>query len=195
MTAYRAHQIVPTLLGDGPWAEELSLLDLPVRGAATCSRPDDRSCCRRPDFARCALSAEPSAAKVARQFTLATLGSFGAGDLVDDAAIVVSELVTNAVRYGLRPGLACTAADARIEVFLLRQASYLLCVVTDSSPGPPMVMEPDLTTATGRGLHVVEALSTRWGWAPLATGGKAVWAALPISCSAHADTPAGQHGR
>lgn len=183
MTVYRAHQIVPTLLGDGPWADELSLLDLPVQPSGPWSQPGDRVGCRHLEFARCVLSFEPSAVKAARQFTLATLGSYGADDLFDDASIVISELVTNAVRYGQCPGLACPA-PARIEVLLLREASHLLCVVTDSNPGPPVLLELDFTAVTGRGLHVIEALSTRWGWAPLATGGKAVWAALPISRSA-----------
>lgn len=181
MTVSRAHQIVPTLLADGPWGEGIPLLDPAGRSTETWPHRGERAGNTHRRFARCALRPQPCAVKAARYFTHATLCSFDTCELFDDASVVISELVTNAVRYGLRPGLAKNAPAARIEVLLLRQASHLVCVVTDSNPGPPTLLEPDFAAETGRGLYVVEALSSRWGWTPLHTGHKAVWATLTLS--------------
>jgi anti-sigma regulatory factor (Ser/Thr protein kinase) len=116
-----------------------------------------------------------------RDFTRATLCQWSADALFEDAAVVISELVTNAVRYGLRTGLSRSAPDARLELVLMRRTGCLVCVVTDANPGPPVLMEPDYAAETGRGLCVVERLSKQWGWTPLSTERKAVWAALALS--------------
>jgi hypothetical protein len=50
-------------------------------------------------------------------------------------------------------------------------------IVTDPSPKPPVKRHPAAHTAHGRGLHIVEALSARWGWRP-EDPGKAVYAIL-----------------
>jgi two-component sensor histidine kinase len=118
--------------------------------------------------------------KAARDFAHATLSQWDACVLFDDAAVVISELVTNAVRYGLRAGLDRSAPDARVEVVLLHRMTCIVCVVTDPNPGPPVRLEPDFAAETGRGLCVVESLSRQWGWTPLEAGRKAVWASLPL---------------
>ncbi len=53
----------------------------------------------------------------------------------------------------------------------------LLIEVTDRSLAPPAPTLVEHTRESGRGLHLVESLATRWGWRPLATG-KVVWFAL-----------------
>jgi hypothetical protein len=53
----------------------------------------------------------------------------------------------------------------------------LAIVVTDPSPLPPLKRDPGNDTEHGRGLHIVEALSARWGWQPRDPG-KAVYAIL-----------------
>ncbi len=190
MTAYRTHQITPTLIGDGPWGAELALLGLQGQGSATwppqeTSAPPSTSGTRR--TARCVLRPEPCAVKAARDFTRATLDQWGANGLfddvavVDDAAVIMSELVTNAVRYGRRAGLARSAPDAWIELVLVRRTDCLVCVVIDPNPGPPVLMEADSVAETGRGLGVVENLSDQWGWTPLSTSRKAVWATLALA--------------
>ena len=50
-----------------------------------------------------------------------------------------------------------------------------MVVVTDPSPLPPVKLDPADDAEHGRGLHVVEALSARWGWTPQDPG-KAVFA-------------------
>jgi hypothetical protein len=132
-------------------------------------------------FARCPLRPEPCAVKAARDFTRATLGHWGTDAFVDDAAVVISELVTNAVRYSPRAGPAGSAPDPRIELVLMRRTSCVVCVVTDPNPSPPVLMEPDYVTESGRGLCVVESLSMQWGWTPLNAARKAVWATLALA--------------
>jgi anti-sigma regulatory factor (Ser/Thr protein kinase) len=181
MTAYRTHQITPTLIGDGPWGEGLTALGLqsetgsgPPIPAAAGPHPAARA------HARCALRPQPCAVKAARDFAHATLSQWDVNALFDDAAVVISELVTNAVRYGQRAGQDRSAPDARVELVLLNRASCIVCVVTDPNPGPPVRLDPDFAAETGRGLCVVESLSKQWGWTPLAPDRKAVWAALAL---------------
>lgn len=113
------------------------------------------------------------AARMARHFTAAMLQSWSMPDIADDAALAVSELVTNAVRHGLcRP--TTPSCPARLLLFGSHRA--LLCVVTDPSSAPPLPREPDYAAETGRGLQVVAGLSKMWGWTPIRPSGKAVWA-------------------
>jgi anti-sigma regulatory factor (Ser/Thr protein kinase) len=130
-----------------------------------------------PTARRARLDAALASAK-AREFTRHVLQSWGLAVLVEDAAIVVSELVTNALRHGGR-GTGNVALDG-IELVLCRRASMVACAVADPGVEPPLPAAPDPAAETGRGLHVVEALSAAWGWTRLCGNGKAVWATLRI---------------
>ncbi len=158
---------------------------LDLQGHAGAARPPSAtsapSSAAHRTLARCALRPQPCAVKAARDFTHTTLSQWEADALFDDAAVVISELVTNAVRYGSRAGLPSSAADARVELVLMRRTGCIVCAVTDPNPGPPVRMEPDYAAESGRGLCVVESLSEEWGWTPLNTGRKAVWAALALT--------------
>jgi hypothetical protein len=62
---------------------------------------------------------------------------------------------------------------------LLRRGSSVLCTVSDPSRAVPVVREPDDEGGeSGRGLHVVDAISESWGWTPPDRAGKAVWAMM-----------------
>jgi len=109
------------------------------------------------------------------------LRDWDSGEVFTDAAAVISELVTNAIRYGLGSEPRTSTADGRIELVLLRLAGAVVCLVTDPSPEAPVLLEPDEAAERGRGLRIVDSLSSRWGWMPLGDGCKAVWAALPLA--------------
>jgi len=111
-------------------------------------------------------------------------------ELVDDARIVLSELMTNGVLHA--------RTDLEVLVSVIRGGGLRL-EVHDLSPlpvlpppqhaeaSPGLLYEPGAgeeslehssPAATGRGLSIVKALSASWGWHPDAAGGKVVWAEL-----------------
>lgn len=106
----------------------------------------------------------------ARRFVREKLGDWGIDGPVDDALLVVSELAANALTHAkssYRLHLSATSAALRIEV-------------DDGGAGTP---EPQPLTETeehGRGLHLVGALAASWGMEIGETGGKRVWAELPL---------------
>jgi two-component sensor histidine kinase len=96
-----------------------------------------------------------------------------------DTSVVVSELVTNALCHGAGV-YSGGSAGGRVELTLWHRASHLVCAVTDPSAEPPVLRSPEPTAETGRGLLVVQALTTTWGWAMLGFHRKVVWAALRV---------------
>lgn len=116
----------------------------------------------------CPLPFQADSVKTARDVTRSTLSDWGLSELSDDAALVVSELVTNAVRY--------TRGHKDITLLLMRVAPHVLLAVADPSDEAPTRKEPDFISENGRGLYIVETYSQCWGWDPLEDGGKAVWA-------------------
>lgn len=122
------------------------------------------------------LSRTPCAAGTARAWLRGLLRDAGVRDpsVLTDAEIVVSELVTNAVRYGGRDDDATAPCDVGIEV---RTGWTVRITVTDRCPRLPDLRRPSETSESGRGMGIVAALSLRWGVECL-DGGKAVWAEL-----------------
>jgi two-component sensor histidine kinase len=111
------------------------------------------------------------------------LRDWGLDALVSEAALIASELVTNAIRHGAcgpAEGDDETQPQARVELAWQRQASRVICVVTDRSPAPPVLGAADADAESGRGLQVVAAIAAAWGWTMLGACNKAVWAALGI---------------
>jgi anti-sigma regulatory factor (Ser/Thr protein kinase) len=133
-------------------------------------------------FAIHALDPGMGSPRTARDFTRRTLQAWDLDPITDDATVIVSELVTNAWRHGLRYGLDDPAPDP-IELIIWQSGRELFCVVTDPGADAPVVAEPDPCAEAGRGLHVIEALASSWGWSVLDPYRKAVWAALPVPAS------------
>ncbi|MFD7508734.1 ATP-binding protein [Streptomyces sp. NPDC059853] len=117
------------------------------------------------------LPDRPESVRSARDFTRSTLSFWRLGDQYDAVSLVVSELVTNALRYG-RPA---------VELELARGSHRLVCAVHDASSRAPRLGEPDENAESGRGLHLVECFSDGWGWRhQTESGGKVVWAVFRI---------------
>lgn len=134
--------------------------------------------------ASCALPPRFEAVREARQFTRRTLGQWDVGDRFDDVCLVVSELVTNALRHGIPPGVAPRAGEQNpaVRLHLLRWTERLVCAVRDPSRDCPLPRDrqngEDFSAESGRGLFLVDSFADGWGWHPMSgsLGGKVVWA-------------------
>jgi anti-sigma regulatory factor (Ser/Thr protein kinase) len=119
------------------------------------------------------LPSIPESVRIARFHVRAALGFHGLGEYADDAELITSELVTNAI---------CHVADDPAETIAITVARVwhppaVAVIVRDSSPYGPVIRETAGSSERGRGLHVVAALSADWGWHPQ-PGGKAVYAVI-----------------
>jgi CheY-like chemotaxis protein/anti-sigma regulatory factor (Ser/Thr protein kinase) len=109
-----------------------------------------------------------ASARAARTFAAAVLEDWDVGDIAEDVLLVVTELVNNAVTH------AHTACELRLSI----SPATLRIEVIDEGPGTPDPLPPSPTRNHGRGLHLVDALTAAWGFEPIDSGGKMVWAEL-----------------
>ncbi|MFC0597740.1 ATP-binding SpoIIE family protein phosphatase [Streptomyces palmae] len=116
-----------------------------------------------------ALTADPAVVAQARELVSTQLTEWGLEALVFTTELVVSELVTNAIRY----------AGGPVQLRLIR-TDVLTCEVSDPSSSQPRMRRARVTEEGGRGLYLVAQLSTRWG-SRYTRAGKTIWAeqALP----------------
>lgn len=120
------------------------------------------------------LSCEPSAVARARQWLRDTLRPHltdpaTAPELLDDAVLCLSELVTNALNAG------CAVMTVTVQV----EPDSLRIGLADDAPGLPRQKHPGPEDARGRGLLIVDALAHRWG-VDVAQRGKQTWASWGI---------------
>ena len=92
---------------------------------------------------------------------------------VDNAVLVVSELVSNAVQHAKKHG--------DIQLVMAVHEGCLHVEVLDGDPSPPREEAPGRDQEHGRGLRIVDRLSDRWGWEPVDGNGKRVWCDLERS--------------
>jgi Histidine kinase-like ATPase domain len=97
---------------------------------------------------------EASRVRRARDFTASTLHQWGVAGRCDDIAIVVSELVTNAVQHA-RPASRSIHAGWPIQLGLAHPGHRVICAVADASKAVPAPREPDFLDETGRAGRLV----------------------------------------
>ena len=134
-----------------------------------------------PQRARRTFDADPSSVAQARRFARQQLEEWGAPELADNAALAVSELVTNAV---VHTGTT-TTLDLRLDTHNLRVE------VEDQHPGraiPTGLRAPDDESESGRGLLITSSIASSWG-VEYTSSSKRVW----LVCDRHAST--GTDGR
>jgi anti-anti-sigma factor len=142
-------RVVPTFAGV---AEAIRALGtMPERQHASLELPADVACAAR-----------------ARRFVNETCAAWRVDELREDACLVASELVENAVQHGRSP--------ARLRLDLSR--GVLTIAVRDAAPTPPERRVVGTAPTGGRGVYIVDVIARAWGYAPTWTGGKVVWAVL-----------------
>ncbi|KOV94986.1 PAS/PAC sensor protein [Streptomyces sp. NRRL B-1140] len=114
------------------------------------------------------LPPDPAAVARARKMASEQLAEWGLTEAEFATELIVSELVTNALRYGGAP----------IELRLIRDAT-LICEVSDGSSTAPHLRRARVFDEGGRGLLLVAQLAERWGSRQTATG-KTIWAEQPL---------------
>ncbi|MER5638023.1 SpoIIE family protein phosphatase [Kitasatospora sp. NPDC002227] len=118
----------------------------------------------RSQVAEWSVPAEASAVAGVRATVAAQLASWGLEELAFSTELILSELVTNAIRYGSEP--------IRVRLLLDRG---LICEVSDSSGTSPHLRYAAATDEGGRGLFLVAQCSEHWGTRYTETG-KVIWA-------------------
>ncbi|MFG2980453.1 SpoIIE family protein phosphatase [Streptomyces sp. NPDC048258] len=144
------------MLGPGDRDDDIALLAARFDGIAPS------------DVAYWFLDPEETAPGRARRFARRALTRWGLEELSDSLELLVSEVVTNAVRYAERP----------VTLRLLR-TDVLRCEVGDDSPQLPRQRRARDTDEGGRGLFLVNRMARRWGATRLSSG-KVVWFELPL---------------
>ncbi|MCD9142645.1 ATP-binding SpoIIE family protein phosphatase [Streptomyces albireticuli] len=148
------------MLGPGDRDDDIALLAARFEGIAPS------------DVAYWFLDPRPQTARQARRLARRALTRWGLEELTDSVELLVSEVITNAVRYAERP----------ITLRLLR-TDVLRCEVGDDVPQLPRLRQARPSDEGGRGLYLVNRLARRWGATRLSTG-KVVW--FELALPAHA---------
>ncbi|GAC1420663.1 MAG: hypothetical protein NVSMB57_14590 [Actinomycetota bacterium] len=118
------------------------------------------------------LSLEPdaSAPGSARRFTVRILQGWQCHQMVETAELLVSELVTNAVKH----------AGTKIELRVSLRRRAIRFDIIDLSPSQALPGNPEAGSLSGRGLRIVGSLALEWGTSALDQG-KSVWFTVPRS--------------
>jgi serine phosphatase RsbU (regulator of sigma subunit)/PAS domain-containing protein len=141
-------------VGPHPRSDDVAILALTVDAG---SRPGPLTAQRR-------LRGDAASAPAGRRFAADILTAWHQHSLLEDACLLLDEVITNAVQH--------TVGDIVVRMQL---GARLRVEVHDSSERRPDKRPTDADSEVGRGLHIVEQLSRAWGDYPLPAGGKAVW--------------------
>ncbi|MFE3961638.1 SpoIIE family protein phosphatase [Streptomyces cyaneofuscatus] len=150
------HELLRSL-GDAPARDDMALLLARTRAVA----PEDTETWEFP--------ADVSVAAAARKAAAGQLAAWGLDELSFTTELVVSELVTNAVRY----------AGGPIGLRLIR-GDVLVCEVNDPSNTQPRLRRARWSDEGGRGLFLIAQLTTRWG-SRYTRSGKTIWTEQPLT--------------
>jgi anti-sigma regulatory factor (Ser/Thr protein kinase) len=144
----------------------------PVRIPPFVASQDNSSAPQWPLRSFLELGAFPGAVPCARLHARQMLWEWRLTSLSDIAELLISELVTNAVKVS-----SADAQTAPVRLWMLANRTRVLILVWDSSPQPPVRKSTSQDDENGRGLLLVETLSTQWDWyfPPQHNGGKVVW--------------------
>ncbi|MEU0726578.1 SpoIIE family protein phosphatase [Streptomyces sp. NPDC006140] len=150
-------RVLHALLPPGGSADDVALLLARTRGLPSSQ------------VATWDIPADPALVAPIRKQVVDQLERWGLLEATFTAELVVSELVTNAIRYGAPP----------IRLRLIHDASTLICEVSDTNHTAPHLRRAKTWDEGGRGLLLVAQLTQRWGSRHTAEG-KTIWAELAL---------------
>ena len=113
----------------------------------------------------------PASAGAARRFAAEILAASAAPAALETIQLMVSELATNCILH----------TESGFDLTIVRDSARIRVEATDRGAGEPRKRSPKPTDATGRGLQIVDMLSTDWGYHRSPDGGKTVWFTLDIT--------------
>ncbi|WP_282798259.1 ATP-binding protein [Streptomyces sp. CC224B] len=150
-----------------------------------------------PSISELTLAAPPNAVAWARRYTVDILQRWRFPDEgIEVARLLVSELATNAIEH-LRPTETSEMAAPRptgVGTIVLRlwpTDDGIILAVSDLDPRPPVLRAHDASATGGRGLVLIQAMSSRWGYFPTQPhSGKIVWAEVPARPDSACGEPA-----
>lgn len=117
------------------------------------------------------LDPGPLAPRVARAFLRDILAVWDCDDDDEVAAVLTSEVVTNAVRF----------AASQVTLRLVLRGDLLRVEARDDGGGMPRVLPTNVDAVSGRGLLLVQELARAWGAESAEGGGKVVWFEVPVN--------------
>jgi anti-sigma regulatory factor (Ser/Thr protein kinase) len=132
--------------------------------------------CRWPISSQLEMAPLTTAVACGRLHAQNVLYEWRLGHAAEDASILVSELLTNGVKASSRQGTS-------VRLRLLADRSQLIIETWDRNPRPPQPRQADYPDESGRGLNVIAAIATRWGYYRSGNW-KVVWAEMP-TCTNH----------
>jgi anti-sigma regulatory factor (Ser/Thr protein kinase) len=115
------------------------------------------------------LPPDPTSARACRRFLVGALEEWGADGFTDEAVLLLSELVTNAVLH------AGTEIVVDVRLRTGGRGRVLRIEVRDGSPRLPAVRHYSMLSGTGRGMALVAGTARKWDAEALPSGGKRVW--------------------
>ena len=167
------------------WCWLASAVEMAVQVSSFWPSASSPSAQRWPGYPKVATrtpGAGAESVRVARDFTATTLQRWGVGGRGEDIVVVVSELLTNALRHPV-PGPGPGWPRWPVRLGLLQPGPWVLCAISDPSDEVPVPRDPGWCGESGRGLHVVASLCDEWGCTDPGPMGKVVWAMFATSQS------------
>jgi serine phosphatase RsbU (regulator of sigma subunit)/PAS domain-containing protein len=122
-----------------------------------------------PPTAERRFGGDAASAPAARRFAADILAAWGQHGVIDNARLLLGEVITNAVQH--------TVGDVEVRLTLSKR---LRVEVRDRSDRQPDQQSVGAESESGRGLHIVSVLAQEWGYEPIPTGGKVVWFELAL---------------
>ncbi|WP_028650059.1 ATP-binding protein [Nocardiopsis sp. CNT312] len=133
-------------------------------------------CARTPEVVARAFASTPDSVRGARALAAETAAEWGMRGVAEDLRLIISEFVGNSCRHAAPGRRSRLAAPVLVQLRLLALSHQVVCMVADTDERGPVRVDAHHFAESGRGLGLVSAFSSEWGWERIPGEGKVVWA-------------------